>query len=263
MCARGTQKQLYAFTIGDLDKEEVRMAQDCVQFLESKFAVDIIHHVITSADTNLLFQSGIMEDTLYTLETFDSTTIRNGIPMSCLFKYIQEQTPVKVLLTGEGLDELCGYHQLFEGDDVNFQRRSVRLIKNLSKFDLLKGDKLAGRHGLELRHPFLDRTVIEYILQIHPRLKRPQIYDSAMQPIEKYIVRKAFEHEDLLPRAVLWRSIQDTSECFSELINQLQEYISVKYPGTQESVVYKSLFDIWFNNSRHVVPRYWDEIIND
>lgn len=254
------QKQVYAFTVGELAGQEVGMAQDCVKFLESKFGVDIIHHVITTADTNLLFQNGILEDTVYTLETFDTTTIRNGLPMSCVFKYIQEKTPVKVLLTGEGLDELCGYHQLFEGDDVDFQVRSVRLIKNLSKFDLLRGDKLAGRHGLELRHPFLDRKVIEYILQIHPRLKRPQIYDSAMQPIEKYIVRKAFESEDLLPKAVLWRSIGDTTECFGELINQLQDYISVKYPNTAESDVYKNLFDVWFTDSRHLVPKYWQSI---
>jgi len=259
MFSRGQQRELYAFTIGELDGEEVRMARECVNFLESKFGVDIIHHVITTADTNLLFKRGILEHTVYSLETYDSTTIRNGIPMSCMFEYIREKTPVKVLLTGEGLDELCGYHQLFEGDDINFQRRSVRLIKNLSKFDLLRADKLAGSHGLELRHPFLDRTVIEYILQIHPRLKRPQIYDSAMQPIEKYIVRKAFEHEELLPKSVLWRTIQNTSECF-ELNKQLQEYISVQYPGKEESLVYKSLFDIWFTDSRHLVPKYWEEL---
>uniref|UniRef100_A0A6C0H750 Glutamine-dependent asparagine synthetase n=1 Tax=viral metagenome TaxID=1070528 RepID=A0A6C0H750_9ZZZZ len=255
-------KQLYAFTIGDVDEAEVRMAQECVKFLENKFGIDIIHHIITSTDTQLLFQRGILEETAYVLETYDPTTIRNGIPLSCIFKYIREHTLVKVLLTGEGLDELCGYHQLFESDDANFQRKSVRLLKNLSKYDLLKGDKLAGRYGLELRHPFLDRNVVEYILQIHPRLKRPQIYDSAMQPIEKYIVRKAFEADELLPKVVLWRTIQDTSECFNELSKQLQEYISIKYPGADETTVYQTLFDIRFNDSRSILPRYWDDIWN-
>lgn len=52
---------------------------------------------------------------------------------------------------------------------------------------------------MELRVPFLDLQFSNYYLGIEPELRQPK--DS----IEKYLLRSAFEGDDLLPLEILWR----------------------------------------------------------
>jgi asparagine synthase (glutamine-hydrolysing) len=262
---------VYAFTIGDYHYQSTKndaessdtiSAQECVTFLEQKFGIEIVHHIVSAVDCGLLLQESNLQDLIYTLETYDHVTIRAAIPMAAIMSYIRQNTTVRVLLTGEGLDELCGYHQLFECDDATFQRKSVKLLKNLSKYDLLRADKLSGFYGLELRHPFLDKHVIEYLLQVHPKLKRPQIFDASMEPIEKYIVRKAFD-QDLLPKSVLWRPMQDVSYAFADLSSRLQAYVE-SLNSSQKIVDYSQwyleIYNITFSDSEHLLPCYWNDL---
>jgi len=48
-----------------------------------------------------------LEDVIYTIESFDVTTIRASVPMYLLSKYISENTDIKVLFSGEGADEVA------------------------------------------------------------------------------------------------------------------------------------------------------------
>jgi asparagine synthase (glutamine-hydrolysing) len=195
-----------------------------------------------------------------------------------------------VLLTGEGIDELCGYHQLFRLCDEELQQKSVKLLKYLSKFDMLRADKISGSYGLELRHPFVEREFVEYMLLIHPSIKRPQVYEHNKSPIEKYLVRKAFDLADLesitddnqvLPYDVLWRPIQDAAECFkpvSEIINQecermytdqdFSDYLNNPYvrldestkPNTKEEMHYRKIFEKHFGTRLNVVHKFWYQL---
>ena len=49
-----------------------------------------------------------IKDVIWHLETYDVTTIRASVPMYLLSKYISENTDIKVILSGEGSDELFG-----------------------------------------------------------------------------------------------------------------------------------------------------------
>jgi asparagine synthase (glutamine-hydrolysing) len=283
-----TERPINVFTVGDIDSNDVKYANNVVAYLENKYNIDIHHHVVCVNDVCKLVKSA--EEIVYSLETYDATTVRGAYAYSALFKYIKENTNVKVLLTGEGIDELCGYHRLFDLCDDGLQQKSVRLLKYLSKFDMLRADKIAGWFGLEVRHPFMERQFVEYILTIHPRLKRPQVYEHNKPPIEKYLIRKAFDLADLsnltdnnqfLPYEVLWRPIEDTSVCFQNIISEIGEecekiYTDIDFsdflnsshirldsatkPTTKEEMHYRKLFEKYYGTTINVVPKFWYQL---
>lgn len=260
--------------IGDNDSNS---ATKCVEYLESYYNIDIKHHNIKISDINLLIKN--VDNIIYNIESYEPNLIRTSIIYDYLLKYIKEYTDVKILFTGEGLDELCGYKQLSNLDEINFQDKSITLIKNIGKFDVLRMDKLAGLYGLEMRHPFLDKEFVEYILSIHPKLKMPQIYKTSDIPIEKYIIRKSFDLQNYLPEDNLWRPIKDVTESIvleedeHKLDKLLEDFYDKKYsdmqyysytsnckdrkPKNKQEMHYKKIFETYFNR---VYGTYWDDV---
>lgn len=266
---------LHVFTIGDTDNSDVQNATYHVEFLEKSYGIDIQHHVIRIGDIDLI-KSEIVNIVLQ-LETYDSVTIQKAIPMTFLLKYIKEYTDIKVLLSGEGLDELCGYYNLFTLSDNDFQKTSVELLQHLNKYELLRNDKLAGSYGLEIRYPFLDKSFVEYILSVHPMLKRPQMSGYSKNPVEKYIIRMAFDIDEttLIDKKILWWHSQDIRSSFSNLKKYLYDYFDKKYtdtelaeyikncssnliPQTKEQMYYKIIFDTYYPYTSNILDIYWN-----
>src|SRR5689334_25360306 len=80
---------------------------------------------------------------------------------------------VKVVLTGEGADELfAGYDYLREfpeAHDLHAElERTVRALHNLN---LQRCDRVTMAHGLEARVPFLDREMIAWAMRLPPDAK--------------------------------------------------------------------------------------------
>jgi asparagine synthase (glutamine-hydrolysing) len=273
-------KPLEVFTIGDSDNSDVINASFHVEFLENHYGIDIHHHIVQINDMNLIKQE--ITDVILKLETYDSITVQKAIPMSFLLKYIKEYTNVKVLMSGEGLDELCGHYGLFTLSDSDFQQQSVRLLENLNKYDLLRSDKLAGSYGLEIRHPFLDLQFVEYVLSIHPMLKRPQMSGYSENPVEKFIIRMAFDTDSTIyvDKRILWGHRQDIRDSFNNIQQYLQEYFDEMYtdldlsgyietlrmspefsnliPDTKEEMHYKKIFDTYYPCTSNVLQLYWN-----
>ena len=107
-------------------------------------------------------------------ETHDPQTIRASVPMYLLAKYIRENTPYRVILSGEGADELFGGYSYFSRAPVGEAGRleSTRLLKNLHSFDLLRADRCFAAHGLEIRVRFLDKDLVRYVLRLPHDLTR-------------------------------------------------------------------------------------------
>lgn len=225
---------LHAFTIGDANSNDVMHARHVVNSIREMTGANIFHHIVSVDYVDI---SNKILNVIEILETYDSTNIRAGVCYTYLFEYIKKNTDVKILLTGEGLDELCGYSKLFEMTDENFQRMSIKLLTNLSKFDLMRCDKLGSAYGLELRNPYLDMNFINLMLSIHPKLKRPQTYNYKENPIEKYIVRKAFDvsicNEIYLPNDVLWRPLADVSDSLLNIKQAIFKYCDTCYSSEE------------------------------
>jgi len=80
-------------------------------------------------------------------------------------------------------------------------------MKDLCYFDVLRCDKSTAGAGLEVRVPFLDKEFLQFYLGVDPKLKMPKTYG-----IEKYLLRKAFDRDNLLPKEVLWRVKEGMSD---------------------------------------------------
>lgn len=280
---------LHVFTIGNETNSDIIYAKRHVETLEKYYSIDIHHHIINIMDLNIITSE--VSNIISCLETFDPLTIQKSIPFIFLLKYIKQNTDVKILLSGEGLDELCGHKEFSSLNDNDFQLKSVELIQTLSKYDLLRSDKLAGLFGLEIRYPFLEKSFVEFILSIHPKLKRPQIYGFSKQPIEKYIIRKAFDYIDeeavddlnfYIDKDVLWNSRQDISECLDDLKINLYNYYDQKYsdivffnytqklnsmhyspvPKTKEEMYYQIVYNKIYPNTSNLLNKFWKELWN-
>ena len=206
---RHSSKRLKSFSIGLEDSTDLKYARMVAEYIGTEH-----HEIIYSVDDGL----NILEDVIYSLETFDVTTIRASIPMYLMAKYVHEQG-IKMCLSGEGSDELFGGYLYFQNAPTinDFYNETCRLVRNLFMFDCLRANKSTMAHSLETRVPFLDKDFVEYVLSLDTRHKLYQQEDSSIFPIDrigKYILRKAFE--GYIPDKVLWRK----KEAFSDGVGQ-------------------------------------------
>jgi asparagine synthase (glutamine-hydrolysing) len=137
-------------------------------------------------------------DVVRAIESFDPSLVRSAVPNHMLARFTSQH--VKVVLTGEGADELfAGYEYLCAFDDAeSLQAELVRSVEGLHNLNLQRCDRVTMAFGLEARVPFLDREVIEHALRLPAGCKLA----SSGKP-EKWLLREAFE--GWLPHDLLWR----------------------------------------------------------
>lgn len=109
------------------------------------------------------------------LGTWDITTIRASTPHYICSKYIRENSEDKVILSGEGADELfqgylyfCNAPSVFDG-----KLEAHRLVQNLYQYDVLRSDRATSANGLEVRVPFLDKDILDFIPSIPAEFTDP------------------------------------------------------------------------------------------
>lgn len=231
------------------------------------------------------FETGFnnIDNVIHSLGTYDTTTIRASCPQYILSKYIVENTDIRVLLSGEGSDELAFGYLMFKHaptpDDA--QKCSIDLCNELYMYDCLRVDRSTAAHGLEVRVPFLSQDYINLILSIHPSLKMPlesseqnfnesSQYNMELSPqqvIEKCIIRESFE--GYLPDDILWRGKAAFSDAVGlswvDLIknhtNKLNLSSSIKIgilPRSSEEIYYRQIFDKYYPGQEHILKHFWE-----
>jgi asparagine synthase (glutamine-hydrolysing) len=156
-----------------------------------------------------------IQQTITTIESFDTTSVRASVGNFLVAKYIREHTENKVVLNGDYSDEVCGgYLYLKQAPDAEeFHKECCRLVNGIFLFDSLRSDRTISSQGLEARTPFSDKAFIAFYMSLPPEWRM-----SKMR-IEKCMLRKAFEKTSLLPEAVLWRK----KEAFSDGVSNPEE----------------------------------------
>lgn len=205
---RDPAAKLMSFAIGvDNDSPDLRAAREVAAFIGTD------HHEIA-----LDVEQGVaaLRDIIWHVESYDVPTVRASIPMYFLSRYIRERG-VKVVLSGEGSDEIFGgyLYFYFADDPESFQRETVERVRNLHLSDVLRADKSTMAHGLEARVPFLDLAFLDLAMSIDPVLKRPLAPDNGrVGRMEKALLRTAFADpaDPLLPVSVLWRQKEQFSD---------------------------------------------------
>ena len=214
---------LHSFSIGLEGAPDLIMARKVANFLGT------IHHEFI-----FTVQEGLdaIEDLIYTLETYDVTTIRASTPMYLMSRKIKAMG-IKMVLSGEGADELLGGYLYFHNapNAQEFHDECCKRVSGLYNFDCLRANKSTMAWGVEARVPFLDKDFIDLSINIHPNLK---LKDKK----EKYILRKAFDTPEnpYLPDEILWRQKEQFSDGVGyNWIDGLQEFINDKILDIRET----------------------------
>eukprot|EP00794_Sanderia_malayensis_P003663 gene3663-4180_t len=216
-----------------------------------------------------------LRNVIWSLESYDITTVRASVGMYLVSKYISENTDSVVIFSGEGSDELAqGYiyfHKAPTAADADVE--SKRLLGDLYLYDNLRADRTTAAHGLELRVPFLDKAFTSYFLSVPAEMRQPQ------KGVEKYLLRSSFDGylKGLLPDEVLWRAKEAFSDGVSSMekpwFTMLQEYCSTQLrhdelaaakkiyshntPQTEEACFYRRVFEKAFPSHHHFIPYFW------
>ncbi|HVJ14510.1 MAG TPA: asparagine synthase B [Polyangiaceae bacterium] len=135
---------------------------------------------------------------IHHLESYDAALIRSAVPCYFLAELTAEH--VKVVLTGEGADELFAGYGYFKNidDPAALHAECAGLLLGLHAMNLQRVDRMTMAHGVEARVPFLDVEFVDWAMSIAPELKlvRPG------RP-EKQMLREAAR--DLLPAEIAHR----------------------------------------------------------
>ena len=262
--------KIETYSIGLENSEDIKYAKIVAEYIGSN------HTEIIVSEKEMFDE---IPEVIKAIESYDTTTVRASIGNYLLGKYISSHSEAKVIFNGDGSDELFGGYLYMHNcpDDIEFDKETRRLLKDIHLFDVLRSDKSISSNGLEPRTPFLDKSFVNHVISIPSYFRN---HNNFNQP-EKYLLRKSFSEgyfcgnngKNILPDIILWRKKEAFSDGVSNqgrtLFTILQEYIANYYnsispneelykPSIElEKKYYREIFDGLFPNCHHIVPYYW------
>ncbi|KAI4464316.1 asparagine synthetase [Holotrichia oblita] len=262
----GSPYPVQTFSIGMGDSPDILAARKVADHIGSE------HHEIIFTEEDV---AKYLDEVIYHLETPDITTVRASMGMYIMSKWIKENTDSTVIFSGEGADEVAQgyiYYRDAPSDEAALED-SKRLLREIYLFDGLRADRTTAAHSLELRVPFLDQQFCYYYLNLPKEMIRPK------NGVEKYLIRSAFDSENLLPRDILWRHKEAFSDGVTSrkktlfqilqgivetrMTDPFDEAIAAKEhphctPKTKEAYYYRQMFEKDYPGlAKSFIPYFW------
>ncbi|NCB07436.1 MAG: asparagine synthase B [Bacteroidia bacterium] len=240
--------QLHSFAIGLPGSPDLAAARKAAD------EIGTIHHEI-----HYTIQEGLdaIRDVIYHIETYDVTTIRASTPMYLLARFIKSMG-IKMVLTGEGADEIFGGYLYFHKapNAREFHTESVRKVSRLHLYDCLRANKTLAAWGVEGRVPFLDKEFLDVAMRFNPEEKM-----AKNGRMEKWPLRKAFENQ--IPESIAWRQKEQFSDgvgygwidtlkkvagelVTDEMMKNAKYRFPINTPMSKEEYHYRSIFSEHF-----------------
>ncbi|MCL4515755.1 MAG: asparagine synthase B [Firmicutes bacterium] len=262
---RKTSGVLHSFAVGMEGSPDLEFAR------RAAAAIGTEHHEHQYTQDDV---QRVLPSVIYHLESHDPALIRSSV--ATYFAARLAAKKVKVILTGEGADELfAGYEYLRAMPLQAINNELTELLRNLHNTNLQRGDRLTMAASLEARVPFLDLELVAAALALPASLKLPRDA-SPGRPTEKYLLRRIAA--GYLPSEIAWRRKEKFSQgtgTASVLMQLADEQVSeadfrretALYPeaklASREEVLYYRVFRRYFpgrgplktvGRTRSVVP---------
>lgn len=221
--ARQHVDELHTFSVG------LQGSRDLVAAREVASHLSTIHHEHVIEPEEVIRH---LPKIIYFLESFDQDLVRSAVP--CYFTSKLASEFVKVILTGEGADELFAGYDYYRdiSSKETLHRELRRSVCSLHNINLQRVDRLTMAHSIEGRVPFLDTKLIEVAQRIPVEWKLFSTPDGRV--VEKWVLRKAFE--DLLPQQIVWRDKEQFDE--GSGISELMPLIANHFMTGEDSKAY-------------------------
>lgn len=182
-------RRIKSFAVGMANSPDLLAARVVAEYLGTE------HHERIYTEEEAV---AIVPEVIRMMESFDPSLVESAVANYMVAKLTAEH--VKVVLTGEGADELfAGYDYLAQFATAEaLQGEMVRTVEALHHLNLQRCDRTTMAHGLEGRVPFLDLEMIRLALSLPASWK----LRTEGRP-EKWLLRMAFT--GFLPEEILWR----------------------------------------------------------
>ena len=270
-------KQIHTFSIGLGESPDILAARKVANFIGS------IHHEIIMTPEDFL---AAVEPVINAVETYDITSVRASVGNWLLGKWIKENTDIKVILNGDGSDELFGGYLYFyrAPSSTLFENEIERLLHEIHLYDVARSERSMAAHGLESRTPFLDRQLVDAVRRMPTEYFMPSASSGQddrplSETKEKWMLRSAFMDQGLLPNEILWRRKEAFSDGVSSRENSWFEILkrtakdkvvkrgvhytlALEYehnpPLTDEARWYRDTFEKFFGSQAAlIIPHMW------
>ena len=251
-------KRIRTFSIGFKGSTDLPYASKVASFINS-----IHKEIIINEDEALK----IIDDVIYSTCTYDITTIRASCGQYLLSKYIKDFTNIKIIINGDGSDEVLGGYlfNYYAPNSTEFNKSCKKYTKEIHLYDGRRLDRTLAYFGLEARVPFLDINFVKTIWELPPEIRMPS-YSNC----EKFLLRQVFNDDTYLPQDCLFRKKEAFSDGISskenswfniittKINNIISDDINLNGSPSKEAFYYKKKFIEFFGEKRlNIIPHYW------
>lgn len=238
----------------------------------AKIASEYLNTNHTSIELDEMDFLNAIKETIFVIESYDTTTVRASVGNYLVSKYIKENSKDTVLFCGDVSDEIFGSYRGFTKapSKEDFLNENKKMLQNIHYFDVLRSDRSISNASLEARVPFSDKKFVDYVMTLDPEYK---MFNK--DKMEKLILREAFE--GYLPDNLLYRRKEAFSDGVSSINRSwhtiIKEFCDQKYsdevyqhkikkysintPYDKESLYYREIFELFYPNRAHVIPYFW------
>jgi asparagine synthase (glutamine-hydrolysing) len=239
-------KNLKAFVVNVTSGTRKAKLKDDLYYareFSKEIGIDLIEVNVTKDD--IVSKLG---ESIYASEDWKWTQISPAVAQLFLAKEIDEQG-FKVVFGGEGSDEIfASYGDVFRWswqDPKLYHSKRVQLLRELHRSNLIRTNKAMMYGGtVELRTPFLDKTLVEFGLGTPTRYRDEA---NGRGKIMKYLLRKAFEGE--ISDEILWRPKKTFQVgCHTDFLKQekdtIKNYFDDSFIKYDDEIILKKFINV-------------------
>jgi len=211
-----------AFTVGTEDSEDLAYARRLTADL------GVRHEVVTLRPRDIGLAD--VREAIRVSEATEYGDVINAVVSLKLFQRVHA-SGVKIVLTGDGSDELFGGYDMYrEISPEQSNALFLHKIRHLSRTELQRVDRTSMGNGVEARVPYLDLDMLTMAMRLPASMKMRDGY-------EKWILRHTFA--DVLPDYILKRHKNPMS--YSSGLHERVRLFQPLFAGIYRSYGYEAI----------------------